>query len=124
MMLCPVLLLSTENQFELEFNDKTRSASVYKSVLIGDTNNYHFKAKAGQSISILSSSLDNQLIVELLYKKDGEWVGVDVKREDNKINAPLPASDSDMYNIQISAENDFASYELYVNISDGSHSAK
>lgn len=117
-MLNPMFLFSLESTFELKLDKDKTSATVYKSVLFGDKNIYHFNSSAGKQISIAISSLENHAVFELVYKKNDTWATVDGVKEVKKWSGELPLSESNRYGINVEGNMENASYELFVKILD------
>ncbi len=117
LMLTPISVLSAENTFELKFDKGKISTTVDRAVIRGERDSYHFNAKPGQRISTAVTSLEDNAVCEIFYRKNSEWVGIKGTQETRVWYGKLPKSESNRYKIEVGGTRGNASYELFVGIS-------
>jgi len=112
-----IYVFSGENAFELKFDKDKISTTVYNAVIRGDRDAYHFNSNHGQRISIAITSIEDNAVFVLLYKKNGAWKAVEGAVEAGAWYGKLPESDSNRYAIEVGGTRGNASYSLFVGIS-------
>ena len=116
----PMVAFSKDNAFTLKFNKGKISTTVSNSIIRGDRDTYYFHSNPGQHISIAVTSLENNAVFELLYKKNEAWVAVEGTQEGEDARTwygKLPESESNRYGIKVGGTRGNASYELFIGIS-------
>ena len=111
--------LAGERDFDLTFS----SGSIYtvesNSVVRGDRDRYYFNAQAGQSISLAITSNEDNAVIQLLYKRGGEWLAVPGTEAEPDLRVwygALPSSESNQYRIDVGGTRGNTSYDLFVGI--------
>ena len=109
-----------DRDFDLIFSSGSRISTVKSnSVIRGDRDRYYFNAQAGQSISIAIASLENNAVIQLLYKQGETWLAVPGMEEGRDIRVwygALPGSKSNQYRIDVGGTRGNTSYDLFVGI--------
>ena len=110
-------VFSKENSKPLKFEKGKISTTAQSVVIRGERDVYLFSAKKGQRISIAITSLEDNAVFELFYKKNGVWEVFEGTREARVWYGKLPKSESNSYKIKVGGTRGNASYELFVGIS-------
>ena len=102
--------------FDLAFASGKSYAVVSNAVIRGDRDYYAFGARAGQTITIAITSLEDNAVVALWFKIDGEWVMADTPPDSRVLYGELPTSDGGLYRIEVGGTRGNATYDLFVGI--------
>ncbi|MBE7380250.1 MAG: hypothetical protein F6J95_002430 [Leptolyngbya sp. SIO1E4] len=117
--------MSLAGDFDLTFNGSSNLSTIASNAVVrGDRDRYYFSAQAGQRISIAVTSLEDNAVIDLLYKSGETWIPVPevAEGDDRRIwYGALPSSDSDQYQIVVSGTRGNATYDLFVGISQVSN---
>jgi hypothetical protein len=102
--------------FDLAFASGKSYAVVSNAVIRGDRDYYSFGARAGQTITIAVTSSEDNAVVALWFKIDGDWVLADTPPDSRVLYGELPTSDSGQYRIEVGGTRGNATYDLFVGI--------
>ena len=102
--------------FNLAFASGKSYAVVSNAVIRGERDYYSFGARGGQTITIAITSLEDNAVVQLWFKLDGEWVAADTPPDSRVLYGELPTSDGGQYRIEVGGTRGNATYDLFVGI--------
>jgi hypothetical protein len=113
-----MLLPHTANasEFDLTFERGKSYGIVSNSVIRGERDNVYFGARSGQIVSIAVSSLEDNAVVELYFKRGGAWMLAEAPPDSRVLYGNLPDSDGGQYRITVAGTRGNASYDLFVGI--------
>ncbi len=112
--------LAGDNDFALTLTSSLRISTVKSnSVVRGDRDRYYFRAQPGQLMTLAIVSLEDNAVLQLLYKRRGAWLavpGTEAGRDTRVWYGALPISESNQYRIDVSGTRGNTSYDLFVGI--------
>jgi hypothetical protein len=86
------------------------------SVIRGERDHYYFGARAGQTVTIAITSLEDNAVVALYVKRGGVWMLADAPDDSRVLYGTLPESDGGQYRITAEGTRGNATYDLFVGI--------
>ncbi len=107
---------AADRNFDLAFASGKSYAVVSNAVVRGDRDYYSFGARAGQTITIAITSLEDNAVVQLWFKMDGQWIQADTPPDSRILYGELPESSGGQYRIEVGGTRGNASYDLFVGI--------
>lgn len=113
----PMSAFSTGHSFDLKFAKGKSSTVVDTAVVRGDRDYYHFGASAGQRLSAALTSLEDNAVMVIFYRKNAKWTEITGTRDARVWYGKLPKSESGKYRIEVGGTRGNASYQLFVGIS-------
>jgi hypothetical protein len=115
LMLLPVSPAQAAD-FDLTFQPGKSYGVMSNSVVRGERDNYYFGARAGQMVTIAISSLEDNAVVELYFKRGGEWILAEAPPDTRTLYGALPDSEGGQYRITVGGTRGNATYDLFVGI--------
>ena len=82
--------------FDLAFQAGKSYGVMSNSVVRGDRDNYYFGARSGQMVTIAISSIEDNAVVELYFKRGGEWILAEAPPDSRALYGALPDSDGSL----------------------------
>lgn len=102
--------------FDLAFQAGKSYGVMSNSVVRGDRDNYYFGARSGQMVTIAISSIEDNAVVELYFKRGDEWLLAEAPPDSRVLYGALPDSDDGQYRITVGGTRGNATYDLFVGI--------
>jgi hypothetical protein len=104
---------------EVKFKKGESSATIEGAVIRGERDTYTLGAKAGQTMSVSITSVEDNAVFEIYGEVEGDWValhGADEGDDATEWEDTLPGGGSGRYKIVVGATRGNASYDLEIAI--------